>query len=110
MPGLREGVGYVKRDESRHLGYSIFLLGRLIAEDPALWPLIEGRMGELLTPAIGVINELFAAYEVMPFGLKVEDFIDYAMNQFDKRLTRIERSRGQSLAQLYQLTDDEVAS
>jgi hypothetical protein len=46
----------------------------------------------------------------VPFGLKVEDFIDYAMSQFDKRLTWVERSGGQGLTQLHQLMDEEAAS
>ena len=37
MPGLREGIGLLQRDESRHIAYGVHLLGRLIAADPALY-------------------------------------------------------------------------
>ena len=79
LPGLREGIGYLKRDESRHIAYGIFLLERLVAEDASVWETIQTQMGLLLQPALGIINDLFAAYEHMPFDLKIEDFLDYAM-------------------------------
>ncbi len=59
----------------------------------------EGRHGgkrdraELLPAAIGVIGELFAAYETMPFGLDLAEFTDYAQRQFASRVQRIERAR-----------------
>lgn len=101
LPGLREGIGYLKRDESRHIAYGIFLLERLCASHDAVWPAIETTMGELLEPALGVINDLFAAYEEMPFGLEIDFFLSYAMGQFQKRLARIEQARGKSLEAVY---------
>ena len=35
MPGLREGLAYVKRDESRHIAYGVHPLSRLVDGDPA---------------------------------------------------------------------------
>ncbi len=93
LPGLREGIGHLKRDESRHIAYGIFLLSRLVAAEPALWVVVEQRMGSLLEPALGVIHELFGSYEVMPFGLVIDDFIGYALSQFQKRLARLEQAR-----------------
>lgn len=101
MPGMQEAVGYLRRDESRHMAYGVFLLSRLVAEhgDP-VWAAIEQRMGMLLPQAIGVINELFGAYEVMPFGLDADTFVDFAMSQFQRRMQRIEKARGQTLAEV----------
>ncbi len=93
LPGLREGIGHLKRDESRHIAYGIYLLSRLVAAEPALWDIVEQRMGSLLEPALGVIHELFATYESMPFGLVIDDFIGYALSQFQKRLARLEQAR-----------------
>jgi ribonucleoside-diphosphate reductase beta chain len=93
LPGLREGLGYVKRDESRHIAYGVYLLSRLVAEDESLWPAIEARMGELLEPALGVVTEMFALYDEMPFGLELDEFLDYARGQFAKRFARIEKAR-----------------
>src|SRR6202007_525107 len=54
MPGLCEGLVNIKRDESRHIAYGVYLLSRLVAEDAAVWDVIEEQMNELrpLTEAI----------------------------------------------------------
>src|SRR5579885_3798938 len=54
MPGLKQGVGLIKRDESRHLAYGVFLISRLVAQDKSLWPFVEQQMNMLLVPALGV--------------------------------------------------------
>lgn len=101
MPGMLEAVGHLKRDESRHLAYGVFLLSRLVAEHgEPLWQVVERRMGELLTPALGIIHETFEPYDEMPFGLELEDFTDFAMTQFQRRLARIEKAQHQSLEEV----------
>lgn len=97
LPGTRNGIRLLKQDESRHIAYGVYLLSRLIAEDDSLWGLIEERMNELVLHAMGVIDEAFSCYEVVPFGLSHDEFLNYAMGQFQKRLDRVERSRGASL-------------
>lgn len=92
MPGMVKLVELVKRDESRHLAYGLFLLSRLIQDHgETVWQAIEERMSELLGPAIGVIEELFGCYDPMPFGLTPEVFIDFAMRQFQSRMDHLER-------------------
>lgn len=95
LPGIREILRSVRRDESRHLAYGVYLLSRLVAEhgDP-VWRAIEARMSELMEPATGMIVELFDAYEEVPFGLELEEFMEYAIRQFRKRSERVERARG----------------
>jgi ribonucleoside-diphosphate reductase beta chain len=100
MPGVRAGVGLLKQDESRHIAYGVFLLARLIAADDTLWDIFENSMNELIVFAAGVIDEAFSAYEVVPFGLTHDAFMDYALGQFQKRVDRIERARGASLQEL----------
>jgi ribonucleoside-diphosphate reductase beta chain len=101
MPGMQQVVGHLRRDESRHLAYGVFLLSRLVAEHgDAVWVVIEQRLNELLEPALGVTTELFSAYETVPFGLQMEEFLQFAMGQFQKRLGRLEKARGQSLAEV----------
>ncbi len=101
MPGMQKTVGYLKADESRHLAYGVYLLSRLVVEHgEPIWQIIEERMEEMLPPAIGLIHELFEAYDDMPFGLELETFTDFAMSQFQRRLKRIERARRQSLDDL----------
>ncbi len=90
LPGLREGTRLLQRDESRHIAYGVHLITRLIREHPHTKPVFQNRMNELLPIATGVISELFAAYDPMPFDLKEEDFLGFAMEQFAKRMRRIE--------------------
>ena len=97
MPGLRKGISLLKRDESRHIAYGVYLLSRLLAEHPDLWVILETQMNSLLPFAIGVIGDAFAAYEVVPFGLGEDDFVNFAMAQFAKRFERLEKARGQSI-------------
>ncbi|GAB4460480.1 MAG: R2-like ligand-binding oxidase [Anaerolineales bacterium] len=97
MPGLRKGISLLKQDESRHIAYGVYLLSRLLARHPEEWDTLEAQMNNLLPFAVGVIGDAFAAYEVVPFGLVEEDFVNYAMSQFTKRFERLEKARGASL-------------
>ncbi len=99
-PGLRKGIGLLKQDESRHIAYGVYLLSRLIAEHPQEWDNLQMRMSTLLPSAIGVIGDAFAKYTVVPFGLKEEDFVNYAMSQFSKRFERLEKAKGASLDEI----------
>lgn len=105
MPGTRRGITLLKQDESRHIAYGIYLLSRLVAEDGALWDVLEARMNELLPAALGVIGDVFAAYDPIPFGLVEEDFTDYALAQFEKRVARLERARAMSLEEIVSTTN-----
>lgn len=104
LPGAQEGIRLLKQDESRHIAYGIYLISRLIAADDELWPIAEETMNELLPAALGVIGDTFACYHPMPFGLVESDFTDYALSQFQKRIERIERSRGASLEDVVRVT------
>jgi ribonucleoside-diphosphate reductase beta chain len=104
MPGQRKGLRLLKQDESRHIAYGIYLLSRLVAADDALWDVLEGTMNELLTPALGVIGDVFSAYDPAPFGLQESDFVDFALDQFQKRVTRLEKARGASLDEIERTT------
>jgi len=112
MPGLFAALTHIKRDESRHIAYGVYLLSRLVAADPEVWDVIEERMGELFPLALGVVTETFEVYEdETPFGLEVSTFIEFATSQFGKRYERISRSRGKTLAEINAIAEDErVAS
>lgn len=109
MPGMQRAVELLRRDESRHMAYGVYLLSRLVAEHgDSVWEAIERRLGELLGPAVGVIHEIFSRYPAMPFGLELDAFVDYAMGQFQKRSARIEKARNQSLADVEALGSSEL--
>ena len=110
MPGLKQGIGLLKRDESRHIAYGVFLISRLVAQDKSLWSVVEERMNTLLPLALGVVQETDPEPESQqerPFGMQTDEYMIYATTQFQKRMARIEKARSQSLEELYQLPDAE---
>jgi ribonucleoside-diphosphate reductase beta chain len=104
LPGQQQGITYLKQDESRHIAYGIYLLSRLIAEDETIWETVESTMNTLLVPALGVIEDVFAVYDDVPFGLTPDMFITFAMGQFQKRYDRVEKARGASVAEVESIT------
>jgi ribonucleoside-diphosphate reductase beta chain len=105
MPNVTRGIDLLKQDESRHIAYGIFLISRLVAENPSLWQVAEETMNTLLMPALGVVSEAFAAYDPVPFGMELETFTNYAMMQYQKRYMRIAQSQGASLEAVYEVTN-----
>lgn len=101
LPGMQEFVRNVQRDESRHVGYGVFLLSRLVAEHgDSVWQTIDERMQELILVAIQHIQETLGAYDEVPFGITIEDFVEFGLSQFEKRFNRIEKAREQSLEEV----------
>ena len=102
MPGLCAGLVNIKRDESRHIAYGVYLLSRLVAEDPSVWDAIEQRMGELRPLVDAIIRSGYEAYPdgVTPFGLRGEQASEFAANQFRKRYERISKARHRTLAEI----------
>lgn len=97
MPGLKQGLRLIQRDESRHIAYGVFLISRLVAADKSLWPVVESRM-----------NELFSHVESDQQRNGTPEFLRvYAKQQFQKRLARIKRALDQSPEQVEQTSDTE---
>ena len=110
MPGMQQVIGHLRADESRHLAYGVYLLSRLVAEHgQGVFSAIENRMSQLLPIALGVVQELFAPYETLPFGLQMETFLEYAMGQFQKRVQRVEKAQRQSLDEVNRLDEEDAA-
>ncbi len=108
MPATMRGIDLLKQDESRHIAYGIYLISRLVAQDPALWDVAESTMNALLVPALGVVNESFAVYDPIPFGLELDEFVNYATMQFQKRYARISSARGVSLDEVNTITHQAI--
>src|SRR5512139_3309186 len=82
MPGQCRGIRLLKQDESRHIAYGVFFISRHLANAPELWRVFDDTMNSLLPFALGVIGEMFDAYETVPFGLEESEFVDYALAQY----------------------------
>ena len=111
MPGMQQVIDNMKRDESRHLAYGVFFLSRLVVEHgDVVWNVIEERMNELIPMGMASIEESLAPYDVIPFGLRTEDFLAFAFSQFQHRIERIQKARSQTLDEVYKIPDFEIAS
>lgn len=111
MPGMRKGIRLLQQDESRHIAYGVFFISRHLAGTPDLWPQFDETMNGLLPLALGVIAEMFAAYDGdAPFGLKEDDFVEFALSQYGRRFERIEKARGRTLEEIYGLTQTALDS
>ncbi len=53
----------------------------------------RGSHGGAAPVALSVVDETFAQYDPMPFGLDLGEFIAYATDQYGKRIGRIRRAR-----------------
>lgn len=99
LPGMRAGVERLREDESRHIAYGVHLLSRLVAEHgEPVWRAISERFERLLPLAMGTVGEIFESYDPIPFGLAPDDFLGFAMTQFERRFARIERARSGAVA------------
>ena len=97
MPGLLQGIQLIKRDESRHIAYGVYLISRLVSQDPSIWPGVE----ELMQSHFAVIEGNQVENEA-PESIRL-----YARQQFEKRLARIAKARGQSLEQIDRAAESE---
>lgn len=101
MPGMQTVIGHLRRDEARHIAYGVYLLSRLVAEHgDAVWNAVEERLNELLPLALGIVGEVFEPYPHPPFGLRVDEFAEFAVSQFGRRVARLEKARTQTLAEV----------
>ncbi len=94
LPGLQQGITFVKRDESRHIAYGIYALQRLLRQDPTLWDFLNATLDHLIQIAFGVISESLVPYgDDIPFGIRLDEMLEYASDQFAKRHAALERAR-----------------
>ena len=102
MPGMLQIVQNIQRDESRHVGYGVYLLSRLIAEEgDGVWEQIESEMAAMLMNALAVVAEMLAPYgDDVPFGLTIDPYIAYAQGQFQKRHARLDKARSKTLDEI----------
>lgn len=100
LPGLRQAVTLLRRDESRHIAFGVHLISRLVAEhgDPAYRAFLD-RMGELKPLAEGATAELFCTDDAEGvYGVTAADLAAYSRRRMTSRIDRIvgaRRRRGQ---------------
>lgn len=106
MPGLLKGIGYLKRDESRHIGYGTFLLQRLICEHPHLYDVIMNKLQELAPLSLQLNQEGNDGREVTAFGKEIDQ--EYSMRQLQVRIDVLSRARGKKIEEIYKMSESEA--
>jgi ribonucleoside-diphosphate reductase beta chain len=110
MPGICAGIELTARDESRHIRYGVYLLERLISEDPRMWDVINARMNELFPTALALVAEFWENYEegAHPFDLTMDEFVDFSARKFDGRMKVLERDRGKAMAEIEKAVVEDI--
>lgn len=109
MPGLLEGIGNLKRDESRHIGYGTYLLQRLICEHPHIYDdVVMKRMEELTPLALTIVEEGLTDADLEAFGTSPEEVVNFSMKQLQIRMDILSRARGKKIEEIYRTSESEV--
>ncbi|WP_226654200.1 R2-like ligand-binding oxidase [Pseudalkalibacillus hwajinpoensis] len=108
MPGLMKGIGLLKRDESRHIGYGTFLLQRLIAEHPQLFDLIQNKMNQLAPLAAQLTQEGIGGRTYSAFGNTLDATMAFSKKQLSVRMEILARAKGKSINEIYRTTESDV--
>src|SRR6201996_5161382 len=100
LPGMQELVKRIGDDERRHMAWGTFTCRRHVAADDANWGVFETRMNELMPLGLRLIEEGFSLYDPMPFGLSVDEFMQYAADKGMRRLGTIGSARGRPVSEI----------
>ncbi|MEE4022230.1 R2-like ligand-binding oxidase [Gordonia sp. PKS22-38] len=100
FPGMQRLIKFIGDDERRHMAWGTFTCRRHVAADDSLWEVVTGRMEELMPLALGMINWVNEQFDEQPFGLDNNEFIAYAADRGQRRLSAIESARGRPVAEI----------
>lgn len=98
MPGLLKGIGYLKKDESRHIAYGTYLLQRLIKEQPELFDVVNKKMEELAVYAYKINQEGVEANEDPDKNPELT--LNFMMQQLSVRMQILARAKDQEVDEI----------
>ena len=76
LPGLREGVRNIQKDESRHIAFGTYLAQRIIRDYPQTEAVFIECMDELLAVSVDSMSRIFEHFtKPYPFGFEAERFV-----------------------------------
>ncbi len=90
LPGFRQGLTAIARDESRHVAFAIRFLKEMVTNDARCARVIEEALTKFVPIGMSVIdppNKDLSYFEALPYG--PEDLSAFAMNGLSKRLRAI---------------------
>jgi ribonucleotide reductase beta subunit family protein with ferritin-like domain len=87
LPGFRQGIDNVSRDEQRHIAFGVKMIADLVREDPECKPAIEELLREIFpyTAAVFVPPNWDERY-VESFGFTLEEIFTYGADSIESRL------------------------
>src|SRR5437588_3209207 len=87
LPGFREGIGNVSKDEQRHIAFGVKIIADLVREDPECYDAIEEILREIFpyTAAVFVPPGWDERY-VTAFGFTLEEIYTYGADAIEARL------------------------
>jgi len=98
LPGMQKLIKHIGDDERRHMAWGTFTCRRHVAANDVNWTVVERRMGELMEPALALISGLYQRYEdegkQIPFGIKMDEMVQYGNEKLNRRLESIQGARG----------------
>jgi ribonucleoside-diphosphate reductase beta chain len=101
LPGMQTLIQRIGDDERRHMAWGTFTCRRHVAADDSNWDVFETRMNELIPMALRLTEEGFALYgDDIPFGLEVDEFMQYSADKGMRRFGTINSARGRPLAEI----------
>ncbi|BBZ28620.1 R2-like ligand binding oxidase [Mycolicibacterium madagascariense] len=100
LPGMQELVRRIGDDERRHMAWGTFTCRRHVAADDANWAVFETRMNDLIPLALSNTQEGFALYDEIPFGLEMDEFMQYASDKGMRRFGTIGSARGRAVEEI----------
>ena len=99
LPGLREGLSWIRKDESRHITYGTYLARRILAANPELIGVARERMYELRDYYFSEELVLIPPDDLDEsdvVGHMLESFRKYSMIQVERRIKVLEAAAGLS--------------
>jgi Ribonucleotide reductase, small chain/SCP-2 sterol transfer family len=87
LPGFREGIGNVARDEQRHIAFGVKMIADLVREDPDCEPAIGDLLREVLPFTVAVfVPPGWDERYVTSFGFTLEDIYTQGAEAIEGRL------------------------
>jgi ribonucleoside-diphosphate reductase beta chain len=100
LPGMQELVKRIGDDERRHMAWGTFTCRRHVAADDANWGVFEARMNELMPLALESTQQGFDLFDVLPFNLVKDEFVEYAADKGMRRFGTISSARGRPVGEI----------
>ena len=87
LPGFREGVGNVARDEQRHIAFGVKMIADLVREDPECEPAIADLLREILPFTVAVfVPPGWDERYITSFGFTLQDIYTQGAEAMEGRL------------------------